>query len=442
MGGLRQKGDPGRTWLWKLIAIPTVTMIGLMVAHLALDQVLDKYPSIHNSTTYQLFRMSVMSLTMSGVIGYLVFRYRRDHERSLKRKSEDLEAVRDDLARIIDSSGEGIISVDDEGSILSWNRSADHIYGWTAEEMIGKNVDRLLPDEPEYRKELDRLTEAVRAGGVLRHYETMRRTKDGRSITVHITVSPMHSADGRYEGRTIFVHDATRLVELQAQLVNQERLAALGQMSAAVAHEIKNPLAGMRGACEILVDGYEEGDARIELGREMLRQVARLDRSVQDLLAFARPPAVKPVPSDIHLIIQRVLRLISEDPLAEGIAVHRSYSQELPALDVDPQLMEQVLFNILINAFQSLDNSGCVSIVTEPDGDHALIRVRDDGPGIPGEIVSRVFEPFFTTRTRGTGLGLSIVRSIVETHGGAVSVKTRFDHGRGTEFVISLPMEP
>jgi PAS domain S-box-containing protein len=291
---------------------------------------------------------------MVSVIAWLMICHRREYEARLQKRTDDLEATRDFLSNVIESSGEAIITLDADWRTTSWNRAAENIYGWSFEEMTGQTLARLLPPGPESEQESQRAIDKVPAGRTLRHYETGRVRKDGGEITVHVTHAPLFDAVGRFVGSTVTSHDVTEIKKLWARLREQERLAALGQLAAAVAHEVKNPLAGIRGACDILAKGYGEDDRRFELGQEVLRQVDRLNHTVSDLLLFARPKIKKPVPTDIHLVLERVLKLIREDPQSRLVEVAREYDQNMPLLQVDPQQVEQVFFNVVVNAYEAM----------------------------------------------------------------------------------------
>jgi len=410
----------------------------LLVLFRVLDYQFSDVPGLVQSDVYQIARSAVISLGMVSVIAWLVIRHRRQYEAQLQKRSDDLEATRDFLAGVIEASGDAIITLDAAGRTTSWNRAAEQSYGWTSMEMIGESFDRLFRPGPEAEAEKREIAEALRAGRTLRHYETTRVRKDGREITVHVTHAPLVDGAGRVVGSTVTSHDVTEIKELSARLQEQERLAALGELAAAVAHEVKNPLAGIRGACDILARGYGKDDRRYELGQEVLRQVDRLNHTVRDLLLFARPKTKKPVPTDIHQVLERVLKLLGEDPQSGSVRVAREYDRKLPPLRVDPQPMEQVFFNVFVNAYQAMDYAGDLTVVTERNGHSARIGVRDTGPGLPEGAADKIFEPFYTSRAKGSGLGLAIVRNIVGAHNGTVTA-ANLPRG-GAEVLITLPL--
>ncbi len=432
---------PRGVTVWHFILIPPVVMGGVILLFRWISRSFLDPATISDSGLYAVARIATISLVMSLVIAWLAFRHRREYEAQIAARNEDLLATRDFLSNVIETSGEVIITLGDDGRITSWNRTAEQIYGWTQDEMLGESCDRLFAGGPDHPGLFREWTGELQAGGMVRHEETTHHRKDGSMIIVHVTLSPLFDGADRYVGATALIHDVTKLQELQSRLVDQERMAALGQMAAAVAHEIKNPLAGIRGGCEILIKGSGEGESRTELGEEMLYQVDRLNRSAHDLLAFARPKPIQPVPAQIHLILDRVLKMIAGDPKNKRILVDRRYDHELGHQLVDPEQMEQVFFNILLNACQAMNRNGTITITTGNVDSHVLVSVRDSGPGIPEDVLSRIFQPFFTTRAKGTGLGLAIVHKIIQDHGGTIQATAPADGGAGTEIVIRLRAE-
>ncbi len=238
----------------------------------------------------------------------------------------------------------------------------------------------------------------------------------------------------------------------QHRLARAERLATLGEVAASLAHEIKNPLAGIAGAVQVMAEELPEADARKEIMQEILTQVRRLDRTTQDLLAFARPGTPDVEPCDIHQVLDRVLILLAENPEAKQMRVLRAYDPAVPLFQADGKQLRQVFLNLILNAVQAMPAGGQITLQTAvhngASGDGAEptmhapmveVAVTDTGPGIPSNALKEIFTPFVTTKRRGTGLGLSVSRRIVQDHKGWITAESR--DGQGATFRVFLPLD-
>ena len=231
--------------------------------------------------------------------------------------------------------------------------------------------------------------------------------------------------------------DAYYEIRHRRELERSEQLAAIGELAASIAHEVRNPLAGMKGALEILRADLVVKPRNREIVDELLGQIARLENLVRDLLTFARPSAVSPRPFDLHEMLDRLLRMYEDQAEAARITIERSYGPGTTRLTADPQQMEQVFFNLLQNAIQAMEDGGTLTVTTAATTGEIAISFRDTGPGVAPSNLARVFQPFFTTKHRGSGLGLPIVKKIVEAHRGSIELASTA--GRGTAATLRLP---
>ena len=226
------------------------------------------------------------------------------------------------------------------------------------------------------------------------------------------------------------------------QMERADRLASVGEMATGVAHEIKNPLAGISGAISVLADDFAEDDPRRDIVGKVLEQIARLDKTATDLLHFGRPGKPEFSFVDINALIKKTLFFVSQHPESRSIHRLKELTRDLPPVWVDEKQMQQILFNIIINAIQAMQEGGTLGIQTElvqrEGTDWVQVQISDTGPGISAEILENIFVPFFTTKTQGTGLGLSICRQLLEQLGGTLQVASRV--GEGTTFTIELPV--
>jgi len=231
---------------------------------------------------------------------------------------------------------------------------------------------------------------------------------------------------------------ADLILEIEEQLRRADRLSALGELAAGMAHEIRNPLGSIRGTAEILRDGIDPSDKRHEFAGILIKEVDRLNRVVQDFLDFARPAPVERSRVDINEVLREILVLTRQQTVKSGIRAE-FLPGDLPKLPGDREQLKQAFLNLILNALQAMDTGGLLTIATARIDDEARVRFTDTGQGIPPESREKIFNPFFTTRREGTGLGLAITHRIIQGHGGRIEVESRI--GEGTTFTVALPVE-
>jgi PAS domain S-box-containing protein len=429
-----------RIKLWHFVALPAAGMALMIALGRILESVFVNRLEQQGFDLFGASRTVLITIVMASLVGWMGVRYRRQYEAEIGLRNKQLVKTRDFLSSVIEGSGEAIITLDSDGRVSSWNRAAEQIFGWSAEEMIGATFRRLLPDDPLVVEERNRVGRLVKSGKTVRDFQTTRLRKDGARITVRITWAPLHNQAGEFEGTVGIVLDVTAESEMKQRLVEHERLAAVGEMAAQVAHEVRNPLAGIRGACEMVLHCNLAPEMREEVGQEVVQQIDRLNRTVEELLQFAHPRIVERTQTDLEGLINRVLSVLKEDPWAESIEFVRDFSENLPQVNLDPARIEQVLYNLLLNAAQMMTDGGTITISTGLEQGMATVMVQDTGPGIPEEVGRDIFKPFVTTRTSGTGLGLAIVKKIIEAHQGSIEAYSRAEGG--AEFRIRLPLQP
>ncbi len=242
--------------------------------------------------------------------------------------------------------------------------------------------------------------------------------------------------------------------EHHRQLEQAEKMASLGQLASAVAHEIKNPLAGVSGAMQVLAQDYPIGDPKREVIEEMLHQIRRLDQTVKDLLSYARPASPQPIPCNASDVVDRALFFVRQQLKESDVSIVTDYGEDIPQIRVDPQQVQQVILNIALNALQAMPGGGTLTVRTRvinrqpaaggkgpaaaSDGACVQVTISDTGRGMRPEELTKVFQPFFTTKHRGTGLGLAICQRIVEEHGGGIDLESEV--GKGTTVNVRFPV--
>ncbi len=322
---------------------------------------------------------------------------------------------------IIDSAVDAILVIDARGRVEAFNHAAERLFGFAAQEVIGQNVNMLMPQP--YHSEHDAYihryltTHEKRIIGIGR--EVTGRRKDGSTFPVHLSVGEME-----IEGETKFtgiLHDLTARVQLESQLREQAALTRLGEMAAVVAHEVKNPLTGIRGAVQIIGSRLPAGSRDGAVIKEIVSRIDALNELMKDLLLFARPPQPHIAPVDPLPILATVVGFVRQDPSAHEVTIDTS--GESPAVNADPELLKLILQNLLLNAVHAIQGAGSVRISVSASRDTCAITIADSGPGIPPEVREKLFTPFFTTKSRGTGLGLSTARRFAEAQGGSLTIE-------------------
>jgi signal transduction histidine kinase len=227
------------------------------------------------------------------------------------------------------------------------------------------------------------------------------------------------------------------------QMERADRLASVGEMAAGIAHEIKNPLTGIASAITIIKDDFDAPDPRREILNEVLEQIKRLDKTVNDLLFFGKPTQPEPTFTDVNTALKKTLMFAAQHRGGKGRHIEKTFElqEDLPTVYVDPKQIQQVFLNLILNAIQAMQDGGTLTLTScsiQKDGQPWVqVRIADTGPGIPEQILEKIFTPFFTTKAQGTGLGLAICHKLVSQQGGAISVASK--DGRGTTFIIDLP---
>ncbi|MCS6816750.1 MAG: ATP-binding protein [Blastocatellia bacterium] len=258
---------------------------------------------------------------------------------------------------------------------------------------------------------------------------------------LRVTVDPLLDEEGRAYGTVHVVSDITEQVLLERRMARAEQLALIGEMAAGLAHEVKNPLAGIKGALEIILDDLPEDNPHRSILRHVLEEIQRINRIITDLLDYARPRPPSHVQTDVNRLIEHVVSATRVQLANNHIVLEFHPAPELPSLIIDPDELQKVVLNLLLNAIQAVRDHGHILVRTSYDPQERAIKlsVTDDGEGIPPENLDKIFRPFFTTKKRGTGLGLATCQRIVTGYGGTITVTSEV--GKGSTFTVTLPLQ-
>ena len=364
----------------------------------------------------------------------------------LPQKQSDMQAsILDDprllLAAIIDSSEDAIISKDLTGIVTSWNKAAHRMYGYTAEEMVGQSILRVIPDE--LHGEEDEILRKLRAGQRLEHFETSRVTKNGQRIEVSLTISPIKDSSGRVIGSSKIARDITARKQLERSLIQSEKLAAAGRMAATIAHEINNPLEAVLNLIYLARVGCARDSEAHDYLETAEKELQRVSHIAQQTLGFYRDTGT-PTEVLVDELLKNVLAVYRSKLTSKNIAVAYKLEARRPLMASRGELL-QVFSNVLANAIDALEPGGLLSLETEEvmDAGTAAVQIviRDQGCGIEAEHLTRIFEPFFTTKEQhGTGIGLWVAKQLIGKHKGRIEIASSTETGNsGTAVYIFLP---
>lgn len=336
----------------------------------------------------------------------------------------------------VESAPNAMLMVDDTGKIVLANAQSEKLFGYTKQELLNQSIEMLVPGRfrgrhPQLRAEFH-ADPHPRPMGADRELFAVK--KDGTEVPVEIGLNPIKTAEGAFVLAAVV--DLTSTKALQAEIVRTQRLAALGEMAATVAHEVKNPLAAISGPLQVLADDLKSGDPHKELMKEILGQVKRLDNTVRGLLAFSKPTTPRKQTIVLRELVERISRLMGEQDANRGIRFLFEGPPDL-TLEADPVLLEQVLWNLFLNSAEAMKGSGQIRVSMKANSTSVALVLTDTGSGIPPELLQKLFRPFVTTKTTGTGLGLALCRKIVEAHRGSIEITS--DPGRGTTVSLAFP---
>ncbi len=373
---------------------------------------------------------------------------RRANEELDRRKTRELKDSQNRMALIVDSSQDAIIGKNLDGVITQWNKGAEHMYGYTATEMVGRNVSVLCP--PERPDEIPAILERIRKGERVDYFESVRLTKDGRRLNVSISVSPIYDSDGKVVGASAIGRNITAQKKIEDQLRQSQKMEAVGRLAGGVAHDFNN-LLGIVTACTELLCSHADNESIEYLDniREATKRGAALTRQ---LLAFSRRQPVQSQILDLNERLREVIKLLK--PLmgddVDVVLLPRSASV---VVEADPGQLDQIVMNLAVNSRDAMPHGGKLIIETGvlavdaafarehsmTPGRYVLLAVSDNGTGMDEKTRSRIFEPFFTTKDsgKGSGLGLATVYGLVTQSGGHIWVYSELS--RGTTFKIYLP---
>ena len=369
---------------------------------------------------------------ISSTFNSMAERLRRSFS-EIKKSRQELDLERHKLAAIVASMADGLFVTDNDAIIVSFNNAAVRITGFATDDALGQSCEDL------FRTSLCKDACALHHAGETReNVETSLITKDGRRLDVAVSSAILRDKDGSRIGGVQSFRDITAEKRRHELYCRTEKLAALGQLAAGVAHEMNNPLGNIIGYAKLITsdESQEKIDQRVMVITEQARKCSDI---VKGLLDYSRTSTSEPSHLDLNETIKRVSEVLQLQINKKDINLILEL-QEFPMLMADDRKIEQVIMNLALNAIQAVENGGSVTIRTWQEENRVCLEVNDNGPGIPEELVNRIFDPFFTTKPvgKGTGLGLAICIGIIEELGGQIELD---DSTEGAAFIVSIPRQ-
>lgn len=372
-----------------------------------------------------------------------------------KKLEQEITELKNFNESIIQSMGAGLITLDLERRITSFNNGAEEVLGYKNDEVVGRYIDEVIPIE-ESRK---LLPDIISQNHSLLNREIELTRKDKSRVFVGYTITPRIDNHNLKVGTIISFRDISQIKQMQVEVVRMDRLASLGVLASGIAHEVRNPLAGIKTMAQTLEEEIEKNDPRQEYLSRIVRQVNRLDELLRTLFSYAKPRQPIRKPHRLHDIIQEVDILLDDRFKKKKIEFTKSLPTELHKIFVDFHQIQQVFINLFLNALEATPSGGTFELKARAvetiiyardrrnkaftnqnkESRYVEVTIRDSGVGIKPEQLNHIFDPFFTTKPQGTGLGLSIVYRIIEEHNGEIRVDSKL--GTGTTFTLLLPTE-
>jgi two-component system sensor histidine kinase HydH len=371
----------------------------------------------------------LLLIGLAGIVSLFLAQAYRTTRTSLTR----IKAFSD---QVVENMPVGLMTIDAEGKIASFNQAAEAILHFSSGEVIGKLASQILPVH------LCGLTPGSKDPVTTIEKEIDCYLPEGKPIPMDVTISPLEDDEGNFWGHIILFRDLTEVRTLQREIETSRRLASLGKLAAGVAHEIRNPLSSIKGFATYFRERYRAQPEDQKTAEIMIQEVDRLNRVITQLLDFARPLSVEKKRTSLQNLINHTLKMIERQAREKNIGLEKAIPVDIGDVKVDSDRISQILLNLYLNAIEAMEERGgvlTVAVSREAEPYPAVkIAVSDTGVGIKKEDLEHIFDPYFTTKPSGTGLGLAIVHKIVEAHRGEIRVQS--DPGHGTTFSLYFPL--
>jgi two-component system, NtrC family, sensor kinase len=358
--------------------------------------------------------------------------------RQLRMQADEVDRMRQFSENILESLNDGLAVINRDDRIVRWNRRLEELYGPRHEEAVGRRLSEVF--DRGFLEIFGSATRESPEGTAFYRVPLTTRHDTPRRLLVNVATTALRDSDGAVAGTILIIEDISTRVQLEEQLQISEKMASIGLLAAGVAHEVNTPLTGISSFTQMLLQNAEPDDPRTKVLEKIERQTFRAAKIVNGLLNLARPAQVDSGPVDLHAVIGDVLSLLEHQLRNSRIQVRKELGASAPIVQGIEYKLQQVFLNLFLNARDAMPRGGWLTISTSVGPEGALVEVSDTGSGIPPDQLSRIYDPFFTTKDigKGTGLGLSITYGIVREHAGTIACDSVV--GQGTRFTLTLPL--
>ena len=352
---------------------------------------------------------------------------------SLEQKALEIARLKDFSENIVESLNVGVLAVDLEGIVESWNTRMEQLFGVARQEAVGRQLSSLLPEE--LAREIAVRGDQEQITGIYKQ----RVQHQGKALTLNVSITPLVSKSNERIGRLLLFDDVTQRERMEEQMSQTEKLTSLGLLAAGVAHEVNTPLAVISNYIQMLAKQMPEGDPRQSIIEKIVKQTFRASEIVNNLLNFSRTGAAEASDVDVNRVVEETLSLVAHPLKTSHIQVVKQLGEILPPVRGSANKLQQVFLNLFLNARDAMPSGGMLEVRTAAHNGSVEIEIADTGGGIAREHIHRIFDPFFTTKAsgRGTGLGLSVSYGIIKEHAGKIDVRST--PGKGTSFHVEFP---
>lgn len=364
--------------------------------------------------------------------------------RLLAERTKTLERVYQFHKGVIQNISSGILTIDFDENITFMNTAALRLIDYEYNELVGKSVRNIFSDPQEAN---DILTELLIHKRMFESKEVSLLNRMQRVIPIGFTTTLLNAEHNTFSGVIISFRDLTNIQNLRKQIERMDRLATLGEVSAGIAHEIRNPLAGIKTSAQVLEESFSPGDVRSQLVGRIVKEIDRSNELLKKFFNFAKPGKPKQEFTNLEYLLKGVYLLLESRMNKKNIVLKTNFAKDMPLVYIDESQMEQVLINLFLNAMDAIHTGGIITVTLKKAVEMAangeqqewgVVELHDTGCGIAEENLEKIFNPFFTTKSEGVGLGLSISSRLIEENGGRIEVWS--EEGEGAKFSIYLPV--